>query len=150
MKLKQNKIELAQEQTKSYEQLKVKERRVIRLNDEAKIVVERNLKKNKTGLLFQNPQALNRDNRWEPNAIKMRFTRAKKKLGFYFTQRSIRKYWATEFVKNGGNIAAGAKLMGHTSTDMLLNVYQDVGKDEKFLVEQANLVKPVKLQVKVK
>jgi site-specific recombinase XerD len=143
----QKQIVLSEEQTKAYDRLNKKNLRTIILNDAALCIVKRNLKKNPEGLLFQNPNGRRGDRAWTPAAVRSRFRRAEEELGFRIEHRSLRRYWATEFLKRTNDVASGAALMGHSSPRMLLEVYQKIAKDTDHLRQQANkveLAKPAK------
>jgi integrase len=144
VKFDKNIIQLDADQTKNYKLMAKKEMRKIRLNPDTIEICRRNIEKNKTGYLFQNPEARSSNNCWHTETIRQRFLRAKKKLKFYFPFKAIRHYWATSFLRANGNIAAGAKILGHTSTKMLLDTYNQIESDTDFLNEQANLVKPIR------
>ena len=146
--LKKNEIELSIDQTKMYERLNEKRVRIIVLNNAAKKLVERNLKKHPDGLLFQNPQSRQSNNAWTPAAVRSRFRRAEETLGFRIKQRGLRHYFATEFLTAGGSLISGSILMGHSSTKMIDRNYQDVIKNRQHLLDQANIVRAIKLTKK--
>jgi integrase len=91
------------------------------------------------GLLFQNKDSKNSINEWTPGAVRSRFRRAEKELGFRIQQKALRHYWGTQYLKSGGQAAQGAALMGHSDTRMILNHYSGIEDEHAHLIEAARV-----------
>lgn len=137
-------IELDEFQTKAYKRLRKKQKRIIFLNDAAVAIVKRNMAKNPDGLLFQNPQSKQSDNGWTPAAVRSRFIRAEKSLGFKIQQKGLRHLFATEYLKKSQSVAGGMALLGHTSPKMIMVNYNKILQDKHHILEEANRVKAVR------
>lgn len=119
-----------------------KSMRVIYLNDEAFEIVKRNCyingkKRGKKEPIFRNT----RGKRWASEAIGCRFQKLKPKIGELLCLYNFRHTFADDAIKKGVDVATVAGLMGHSSPNTLLAIYQHVVKDAGHMAEGAKRVR---------
>jgi len=101
-----------------------RKQRKIYLNNAALRIVNRLVSKYPTGALFRNLNG----NAWTKDSIKCRFQRLD--LPFQVSAYALRHSWATRAVESGQLSSLEiSKLMGHTSTRMLEQVYEHVADE---------------------
>lgn len=110
------------------------EPRVIYLVPEAKAILDRLMKAQKTGVLFRN----SRGRPWTKDSIKCQLTRVSEKVGFRVIAYGARHSFATEAITKGGvDPISVAHLMGHKDPTMVSRVYSHIAKNPQFLRQQA-------------
>ena len=119
--------------------------RVIFLSEEALMIVERLVQQHPTGPIFRNTSG----RAWTKDAIKCRFTRISKKVGFRCIAYGFRHSYATEGLTNGVDSVVLGHLMGHQDASQVGRTYQHLSRERSFLSEQAKRVKsPTKPEVR--
>lgn len=96
-----------------------KDRRVVLLDGEALVIIQRRMARYSTGHLFRNSDG----QPWSKGAIVQRFGDLSSKIGFKVTAYTIRHAWATDALAKGIPIQFVAKIMGHKGTRMLMETY---------------------------
>lgn len=98
--------------------------RVILLNDRTFAIFERLADKYPEGPLFRNE-----DGRpWTRNALNCRCRTMRDKLGFAFIPYALRHTFCTDALIRGVDPLTVAELMGHRNGEMVMRVYQNLGK----------------------
>jgi integrase len=116
------------------EESKGKEReRVIFLTPTAQVIVDRLVNENPDGRLFRNAKG----DPWHRNNVACRFARMKKRIGRKLCLYNLRHSYCTRALKNGVDPITLAELMGHSSAEMIMRVYQHVSKDVDHMVAAA-------------
>jgi integrase len=105
--------------------------RVIYLCDQAKAIVERNLKNAPT--LFLNTKG----RPWQCGTVASTWGRIEKKTGKRFCAYGLRHSYATHQLQNGTDCVTLATLLGHADTAMLSRVYANLSQDPAYLRKQA-------------
>lgn len=106
--------------------------RVIHLNRTAMTIVRRWIKRNPEGPVFTNTTG----KPWTPNACSNRFDRMKDKTGRSIALYDFRHAFGTDLLKSGVDPITVAEMMGHSDLKMLMEIYQHVGQDGKYIDEQ--------------
>ena len=103
--------------------------RVIHLNSKALRIVKKHIKLQPQGPVFRNTTS----QPWTPNSCSNRFNRLKKKVGRTISLYDFRHAYGTELLKAGVDPVTVAELMGHTDLKMLMEIYQHLGQDQKYI-----------------
>jgi integrase len=99
-------------------------------------LTKRLMEKNPTGPLFRGPRG---GKPFTRNGIRCRFRRLREKLPHlkHFISYHYRHSYATDALENGVGIAQVAELLGHTTTDMVMGVYQHLAERHEHMREAA-------------
>lgn len=111
--------------------------RVLFLPDSAVEICRRLSEQHPSGPIFLNKI----DRPWTKDAMKCRFSRLQKKLGFPMCAYAIRHAYATEGLKKGIDSLILAQIMGHSDTSMLSRHYAHLARNPVYLrtvVEKIN------------
>jgi integrase len=99
-----------------------KRQRVIVLTPTAAGIIQRLVLKHSTGALFRNLKG----RRWTRDSINSRFQRLSDKLKFEVHAYALRHTWVTDALLNGVEPLTVATLAGHTSINMIWEVYNKI------------------------
>ncbi len=117
--------------------------RVVYLNEPMQKLMQVLRRRSKSMYVFVNSRGVP----WTRNSIRLRIQRLKKKLNLAddVCAYLVRHAFGTKAVMNGVDVATVAELMGHSSTDMVNNVYVHLADQESHLqraVTKATRSKP--------
>lgn len=108
--------------------------RIIYLNDKAKKLVNRLIRKHPKGAVFRNSHGAP----WSRNAVICRFRRLKDKVGIpELCCTILRHSWATNALRNGLDTTTVSLLMGHLDPTTVQRNYQHLAQDHKYMQEAA-------------
>jgi integrase len=106
--------------------------RVIHLTNKALEIVQKHTNIRKEGPVFRNTKG----KPWTPNSCANRFDRLKPKVGRTVALYDFRHAYGTDMLKNGVSPLTVAELMGHTNVKMLMETYQHISLDPKYMNQQ--------------
>ena len=106
--------------------------RVIHLTNEALRIVTKHSDINEEGPVFRNSKG----RAWTPNACTCRFGHLTEKVGRRLALYDFRHAFATDMLKSGVSPLTVAELMGHTNVKMLMDTYQHIASDPRYMHSQ--------------
>jgi integrase len=109
-----------------------KYRRVIRLNERARAIVERRIEEQGDGVIFRTRYGRG----WAARSLQCRFAKLSEKLGYRVIPYTIRHSWITHALLRGVDPLTVGILAGHRDATCVLRVYSHVSQDENFLNEK--------------